>query len=240
MEKTESNHDHLTRAVPPLAALISLIINIVTASVGMSPSIQWIVLPSTIVITVCCVYVVFERSFVMAVRGIAKATKHRRLVPGYFDRFETFVTRLQELCNRCYCDTVPSVLRDFPPLLKGAFRDLPALDHLAGFAAVLHSMLAELPRTKQNLLLAIKWFDLIMHMYDQQCVCEPVKDIQVRLEQGIDDDKRTQCDRLRRKYQDVKFGYIMFREQYAEFARDVNNGFGEAVARIYYERPSEL
>lgn len=240
MEKTESRRDHLTQTVTLLAALISLIIGIVTASAGMSPGVRWIVLPSTVLITVSCVYVVFGRPFVLAAREIAKASRHRRLVPGYFDRFEQSVSRLQQLCNRCYSDTVPSVLRDFPPLLRGSFKDVPELDDLAGFAEALHSMLAELPHTKQNLLLSIKWFDLVLHMYDRQCVCKPVKDIQVRLEQGIDEDKITQCDRLRRKYNDVKLGYVMFREQYAEFARDVNNGFGEAIARVYYERPDDL
>jgi len=240
MEKTQSKGEHFTQTVTLLAALIGLIISIVTAFGGMTPGVQKIALPSTIVITVCCVYAVFGQTGVTAVRTAAKSIKQHHLVPKYFDRFGVFVDRLQPLCDRCHCDNVPSVLRNFPPLLSGTFTDLPIQTHLADFAGALSFMLTTLPRTKRNLVLSVKWFDLVLHTYDRQCICEPVRQIRACLDRGIDDEKRTQCDRLMRDYQKVKLGYVMFREQYAEFARDINKAFAEPIAREYYEKPDEL
>jgi len=240
MEKTQSKGEHFTQTVTLLAALIGLIVSIVTAFGGMTPGVQKILLPSTIVITLCCVYAVFGQTGVVALRTAAKAIRHHHLVPNYFERFGVFVDRLQPLCDRGHCDNIPSVLRNFPPVLSGTFTDLPVQSHLADFARALSLMLTTLPRTKRNLVLSVNWFDLILYMYDRQCICDPVRQIRARLDQGVDDTKRAQCENLTREYQKVKLGYVMFREQYAEFARDLNKAFGEPIAREYYEKPDEL
>ncbi len=240
MEKAQSKGEHFTNTVTLLAALISLIISIIGTLGGMTPGVQRVVLPSTIIITVCCVFAVFGQTGVTTVRTVAKAIRHRRLVPRYFDRFRVFVDRLQPLCDRCHCDSIPSVLRNFPPLLSGTFADLPIQSHLADLAGTLSFMASTSPRTKRNLVLSVKWFDSVLLMYDRQCISEPAKQIRLSLDRGIDAQKKPQCDHVMREYQKVKLGYVMFREQYAEFARDINKAFGEPIAREYYDKPDEL
>jgi hypothetical protein len=240
MEKTQSKGEHFTQTVTLLAALISLIISIVSALGGMTPAVQRILLPSTVVITLCCISAVFGQTGLATARAASKVIRQHHLVPKYFDKFGAFVDRLQPLCDPGRCDNIPSVLRSFPPLLSGIFTDIPIQSQLGDLARTLTSMHIGLAHTKRNLALSVRWFDSILTIYDRQCISGPLREIRVCLDKGIDAGKRAQCDHLIREYQKVKLGYVMFREQYAEFARDINKAFGEPIAREYYEKPDEL
>jgi len=244
MDKTESQHDHLAQTVSLLGSLAGLVVVIVGVIVGvygnLGSRVQLIAILSLVVIAVYSLYMVLGRPSVLAVRRAAKAIREYYLVPRYFAGLELFVERLQRLCDRGYSDNIARILCDFPPLWGGPLIDPPALWHLAGFVDALHFMLSGSRRSKKNLGFLLRWFRLILDMYNRQCVCEPVKQVVNRAEQGLDEDKKLPYERLKRKYQEVKFGYVVFLEDYAKLVRDVNAAFGESMASDCYDRPGEL
>jgi alpha-ketoglutarate-dependent taurine dioxygenase len=94
--------------------------------------------------------------------------------------------------------------------------------------------------SKKDLKSSVMLFQLILHMYNRQCVCEPARQVIMRVGQGLSEDKRQQYEYLKREYQTVRLRYFAFLEDYAGFARDLNRAFGESVAWDCSDRPDEL
>lgn len=240
MSKTESKENRLSPAVSVLGPLISLVAVLVTVYGDLAPGERRIALGALVVMSACSVYAVFGQRCALAVRRTAKAIRQHCLVPRYFGRFESFVERLDRLCDRDYSDNIPHVLRDITQSWRGPFTDLSALDYFRGLVGTLHVSMAHLRRNKSDFELLLRWFGQMLALYNRQFVCEPVNQVLMRLRQGLEEEKKAQYEHLRQEYQKVKLGYVMFLEQYADFARDLNTAFGENIARDYFERPGEL
>jgi hypothetical protein len=240
MEKTESTHDRRAQTIAFLTSFMNLASIIVALSVKSSPAIQIIALVVAVTVAVVGIYTAFGQSLVSAARGTAKAIRHRYVAPTYLDRLAGFVKRLDRLCDRCYTGNPACILCRFPELWGGPFTDPPVLGHAAGFVGVLRLVLSTSRRGKKNLVFSVRWFQLVLDMYNRQCVCEPARQVIIRVEQGLDEGKKLQYERLKREYQKAKLGYVTLLEDYAKFARDLNSAFGESIASDYFERPDEL
>lgn len=240
MEKTESKHDHRAQTISFLASFMSLVSVTVALSVKSSPAIQGVALVVAVTVAAGSTYTAFGQSLVSTGREIAKGLKHRYLAPTYLGRLAGFVERLDRLCDRCYSDNPACILRGFPELWGGAFTEPPVLGHAASFVSALRQVLSASRKSKKDLKSSVMWFQLILDMYNRRCVREPARQVIMHVEQGLKEDKTVQYERLRRKYQKAKLGYITLLEDYAKFARDLNSAFGESIATDYFERPDDL
>jgi hypothetical protein len=236
MENVASKHDRSGQIVALLGPLIGLFTVILAKSADLGTR-AWI--PLTIIAAVS-IYVVFGQTSVGVVRKAGKAIRHYYLVPSYLGDLEGLVKRLKRLCDHSYSDNIPYVLRDYQGLWGSSCRESPAAGYLIGLVDTLLFALSGSRRTKMNLVLSLRWFQLVLNMYDQLCVCEPVREINNHVEQGLEEGKKLRYERLRREYNKTLRGYAAFLEDWAKLVRDMNVAFGETLAGEYFARPEEL
>jgi hypothetical protein len=236
MEKVAAKHDRSGQIVALLGPLIGLVTVILAKSTDLGPS-AWIPL---MLVAVCSAYVVFGQPSVGVLRRALKALGQHYLVPKYLSQLEGLAKRLQRSCDPHYSDNVPYVLRDYQTLWGAPCGDSSVTGYLAGLVSTFLFTLSGSHQSKTNLVVSLRWFGVILDMYNRQCVCEPVREIINHLEQGLDEDKKLRYQRLRREYSKVLHGYVTFLEDCARFARDLNSAFGENLAGEYFQRPDEL
>jgi len=212
----------------------------VAASMKSSPAVRTVALAVAVAVAACSLYVVFGEPFVFAVRRVGKTIREHYFVPRYLSRLEELVKRLQRLCDQNHSDNVACVLCKFPQLWGGSFKDPPGLGHISRFVDALRQMLSSSRRNRKSLVFSLQWFESIVAMYNELCVRDPARQIVIRSEQGLEQDRRLQYERLKREYHKVRLGYLAFLEDYARFSRDLNSAFGETMARDWFERPEEL
>jgi hypothetical protein len=236
MEKVAAKHDRSGQIVALLGPLIGLVTVILAKSTDLGPS-AWIPL---MLVAVCSAYVVFGQPSVGVLRRALKALGQHYLVPKYLSQLEGLAKRLQRSCDPHYSDNVPYVLRDYQTLWGAPCGDSSVTGYLAGLVSTFLFTLSGSHQSKTNLVVSLRWFGVILDMYNRQSVCEPVREIINHLEQGLDEDKKLRYQRLRREYSKVLHGYVTFLEDCARFARDLNSAFGENLAGEYFQRPDEL
>jgi len=157
--------------------------------------------------------------------------KNKLIVKRYFDEFAGFSDRLGELLRDSRCDNVPYVfthLRTMPPELNYP-RSL--IYDLASLLAVFKEAMEKVDRMDFRLL--IKWFNLILRMYNGQLVIQPFRQIR-----NLYKERLTEHDR--ESYEKSRENYIRFLQDYMNFARAINKDFGENVAYDYFEPPGRL
>jgi len=240
MNDTPKKQDRVGPVISVLGPVVSLAAVLVAAYGDLDPGVRRIVLVLLVIIAGCSVYAVLGHCCIRAVQGVAKAIRHHYLVWRYMGRFESFVERLDAFCDRSYCDNIPHVLRDHTQSWNGPFTDLSALERFRELLGTLQRAIFSLPHNKKHFVLFVSLFDWMLAVYNRQFVCQPTREILNRLPSECEGDERSKRERLRREYQKVKLGYVMFLEEYVSFIRDLNNAFGENLARDYFEKPEEF
>lgn len=240
MEQTESKHDWRTQVASlfgPLLGSVSIIIVVTTNS---RPSVQIIALTVAILVAICSLYAVLGRPFVLAVSKTCKATREHFLAPKYLKRLEDFVERLQQFSDRYRAANVACILCKFPPLWDEPFQDPPGLSHITDLLRTLRTMLSGSRRSRKTLVFSLRWFDLIVYMYNDMCVCKPAKKVAIRVEQGLEQEKRREYERQKLEYHKVRSDYLVFLSDYKRVARELNGVFHERIARDWFDTPDEL
>jgi hypothetical protein len=240
MDQKEPKYDRRAQFVNLLGPFTGLVSVIVASFVKSSPAVRTVALIVAGAVAACSVYVVFGQPFIVGVTKVCKAIREHHLAPRYLRNLEELVKRLRQLSDRCHTENVACVLCKFPPLWGGSSQDPPGLGHLVALLNGLCAMLTGSPRNRTSLRLSAQWFDLIVAMYNEMCVCEPARRIAMRCEQGLEQDKRLQYERLKREYHKVRLGYLAFLEDYTRLSRDLNSTFGKHMARAWFEKPDEL
>jgi len=161
-----------------------------------------------------------------------QARKQQSLVNEYFKRFDRLVDRFRERINEDHCDTIPYILKDlqnnpkYPNILPWPQDFRSAFD-------VCHEAMGKLPVTKDNFLILVGWFESIVNLCNEHLICKPVERIRT-----IERDEIP--EHVRENYERCKAIYDRFMDDYMDFAKDMNNEFGETVARAYFEVPKGL
>jgi hypothetical protein len=163
--------------------------------------------------------------------------KHNALARKYFDEFEHFTERFGELLWQSRTVNIPYALRDSQSSQE--FRQVfyPSTDdfynHFRNLLDCFKERLKRFDRTKEYFILLVNEFDTILNMYNEFCLCKPVKEIR-----GIGRDKVK--GGFKEDYKKFKGAYEQFIGNYIGFEKELNREFCKIIFREYFEMPEEL
>ena len=160
-----------------------------------------------------------------------EARKNNALVKKYFDDFELLCDRLGDLLKDNRIDNIPYVftnLRNMPPEF---YYPRSLIYDLANLIAVLKEGMKNVLRSDFRLL--IKCFESILRIYNSQLVLQPFRQIR-----NLYRDKLTEYERD--TYEKSRENYVRFLQDYMNFAKAINKGYGEKIAQDYSEQPGKL
>jgi len=214
--------------IGPLAALLAAII---TVSADLPVVLQYIMVLLLAMIAAVSVYVVFWQQFTRFFKKTKMAIKHHFFTKKYFSKFNMFIDRLGELLRDSRCDNVPYVfihLQNMPPEFNYP-RSL--IYDLANLLVVFKEGMKKV--RKRNFRFLIKWFDLILRVYNSQLVLQPFQQIR-----NLYRNKLTEHDR--EAYERSRENYVRFLQDYENFAKSINKDWGKEVAQDYFDKPGIL
>lgn len=162
-----------------------------------------------------------------------KIKKHNALARKYFNDFTHFTERFGEFLDRGRSDNIPYILRDL--LGNQAFRCVSYLStgDFYNLFNCYKERLKRFDRTKEDFSHLVNEFDTILDMYNEHCVCKPVREIRAIGREKVDEDTKD-------NYKNQKGGYELFLRNYTNFGKKLNKEFGEGIFREYFEMPGEL
>jgi hypothetical protein len=159
--------------------------------------------------------------------------KHNALARKYFDEFAHFTDRFSEFLDQTKKDNIPDALKKL--WNNEAFRCVSFLS-TADFYNLFKcykERLKRFGRTKEDFALLVNEFGTILNMYNEFCVCKPVKEIRAIGREKVDEDTKD-------NYKNQKGGYELFLRNYTDFGKKLKKEFGERIFRDYFEMPEEL
>ena len=137
------------------------------------------------------------------------------------DRGDAILYSITELRNRSGIQAFQRIHFISPHYIKSLVSDIKKA--LENFAEI-----------KETFVLIIEMFDYTVHIYNEYCVCNPIREIR-----EIGRDKVP--EKIRETYNTNREAYIRFLESYTNFVKKVNKQFGEDLLRTsYYEKPEVL
>ena len=217
-----------------IVALIGLLITIIAAHSLFAPLIfESIVGVLVVLIVTVTVYGVFGQRLIKFNKKRAMAKKHHVLTQEYFKKFKTLVERFRERLYEDHHDTIPFIIRQ---LENDNPKYVNILPHPQGFKSavdVCHEAMGRLHLTNGNFLILVGWFESIVNLCNEHLICKPVEKMRILRQEGIRED-------ISEDYERCKAIYDRFLDDYMDFAKDMNNQFGEKVARTYFEVPKGL
>ncbi len=166
-----------------------------------------------------------------------KIKKHNALARKYFNEFEHFTERFGELLWQSTTVNIPHALRDSQSSQK--FRQVfyPSThdfyNHFRDLLDCFKERLKRFDRTKEDFILLVNEFDTILNMYNEFCLCKPIKEIR-----GIGRDKVKES--FKEDYKKFKGAYERFIGDYTDFEKKLNKEFGKIIFREHFEMPEEL
>ena len=217
-----------------IVALIGLLITIIAAHSLFAPLMfESIVGVLVVLIVTVTVYGVFGQRLIKFSKKRALAKKHRVLAQEYFKKFDRLVDRFRDLINEDHRDTIPFILRQ---LENGNPKYVNILPHPQNFKSavdVCDGAKGKLPVTKDNFLILVGWFESIVNLCNEHLIRKPIEEIRRRGVDGIP-------EHISEDYGRCEVIYDRFLDDYMDFAKDMNNKFGETVARAYFEVPKGI
>lgn len=159
--------------------------------------------------------------------------KHNALARKYFDEFAHFTDRFGEFLDQTKDENIPDALKEL--WNNEAFRCVSFLS-TADFYNLFKcykERLKRFGRTKEDFALLVNEFGTILNMYNEFCVCKPVKEIRAIGREKVE-------ERTKEDYRKQKGAYERFIWDYIGFVKKLNKEFGERIFRDYFELPEEL
>lgn len=220
----------LISKIGPLAGLLIIII----AAHSLFPTIMF---QSIVVVLIALIvfvngYEVFGQSVIEFVKKKRMAKKHRILTKKYYEKFNKIVDRFVELIKEDRSDTILYILNKLQSNTKYAAILTSNQDFRRAFE-VFYGSMGKLPRTKENFLILVRWFESIVNLCNEHLICRPVEQIRTIGREGVP-------EQAREDYERCKAIYDRFMDNYMDFAKDVNKQFAENVARDYFQVPKGL
>ena len=168
--------------------------------------------------------------FIKKKKGIRK---HNDLARKYFDEFAHFTERFSEFLDQTKKDNIPDALKKL--WNNEAFRCVSFLStgDFYNLFECYKERLKRFDRTKEDFSLLVNEFDTILDMYNEHCVCKPVREIRAIGREKADEDTKD-------NYKKQKGGYELFLRDYWAFGKKLNKEFGERIFRGDFEMPGEL
>ena len=160
-----------------------------------------------------------------------EARKNNALVKKYFDDFELLCDRLGDLLKDNRIDNIPYVYINFRSIPPEFNYPRSLIYDLANLLAVLKEGMKNVLRSDFRLL--IKCFESILRIYNSQLVLQPFQQIR-----NLYRDKLTEYERD--TYEKSRENYVRFLQDYMNFAKAINKGYGEKIAQDYFEQPGKL
>jgi len=163
--------------------------------------------------------------------------KHNALAKKYFDTFERFTKKFGELLWESKTVNIPDALRDSQSSQE--FRQVFYLsadvifNHFRDLLDCFKERRKRFDRTKEDFILLVNEFDIILNMYNEFYLCKPVKEIR-----GIGRDKFKES--FKEDYKKFKGAYERFIGNYTDFEKELNEEFDKMVFREDFEMPREL
>ena len=163
--------------------------------------------------------------------------KYNALARKYFDKFELFTERFGELLWQSRTVNIPDALRDSQSSQE--FRQVFYLsadvifNHFRDLLDCFKERRKRFDRTKEDFILLVNEFDIILNMYNEFYLCKPVKEIR-----GIGRDKFKES--FKEDYKKFKGAYERFIGNYTDFEKELNKEFDKMIFREYFEMPGEL
>jgi len=233
MMNEKSKDKKTVHMVSIIGVLVGLLIVIITAHSLFPPIMFWsIVVVLVALVVVVNGYGVFGQPVIEFVKKKRIAKKHRILTKKYSENFNKLVDRFGELIKEDHLNTILYILNKLRSNTKYA-AILPSHQGFRRAFDVFYGEMGKLPRTKENFLLLVKWFESIVNLCNEHLICKPVERIRT-----IGRDEIPQ--QLREDYERCKVIYDRFIDDYMDFAKDMNKQFAEKVARDYFQVPKEL
>ena len=184
-----------------------------------------------LIILVWIIYVLITSLFINILRKLQAARKNKILAKKYFDDFAQFVDRLEDLLRDRHVDNMPYVfnsLRNMPPEFN---YPISLIYDLANLLAIFQEAMKKVHR--RNFRLLIKWFDLILQVYNSQLVLQPLQQIRNLYRERLNEHERE-------AYEKSRENYVRFLQDYTNFAKAINKDWGKEIARDYFDKPGIL
>ena len=162
---------------------------------------------------------------------------HKALAIKYFDKFELLTEMFSGLLWQSKTVNIPDALRDSQSSQE--FRQVFYLsadvifNHFRDLLDCFKERRKRFDRTKEDFILLVNEFDIILNMYNEFYLCKPVKEIR-----GIGRDKFKES--FKEDYKKFKGAYERFIGNYTYFEKELNKEFGKMIFREYFEMPGEL
>jgi hypothetical protein len=219
----------LISKIGPLAGLLAAAITVFS---NLPIMLQYIMVLLLALITFVSIYAVFGEPVIKFVKKKRMAKKHRILTKKYSEKFNKIVDRFVELIKEDHSDTILYILNKLRSNTKYA-AILPSHQGFRRAYDVFYGSMGKLPRTKENFLILVRWFESIVNLCNEHLICRPVERIRTIGREGIP-------EHVREDYERCKAIYDRFIDDYMDFAKDMNKQFAENVARDYFQVPKGL
>lgn len=228
----ESKLSHTVAIIAPLAGLIATIIA-TRSDVPLLLKGSMVVL--LVIILIISLYEVLLKPLLYHCKRRVEEKKQTILAKKYSPPFKRFVDRFADLTNIDHCDTILYFLNQVQQkICKPKFENiLPSPFAFRRIFEVFNDAAENLPTSKENFFLLIKWFESIFNLYNEHLICKPIDEMRKSGTVEIP-------DYTKENYKKCKFGYDKFIVEYMDFAKEINKDFGDRVARDYFQRPKEL
>ena len=230
----ESRDKRIVYMASIIIALVGLLITIISKNSLFSQLMfRSIVVVFVVLIVTVTVYGIFWQPLIKFVKKKSMAKKHRVLAQEYFKKFDRLVDRSRDLINEDHHDTIPFIIRQ---LENGNPKYVNILPHPQDFKSAVDTCrwaMGKLHVTKDNFLVLLGWFESVMNLCNELLIRKPIEEIR---KIGVDEIREDIIE----NYERCKAIYDRFLDDYMDFAKDMNNKFGERVARDYFEVPKGL
>lgn len=238
MDESESKRDKdvILKRVAAVSAIVASLITIITkvlSIVGYVPQVLFkaFLILTLLIILVWIIYVSMAPFFTRALRKWKKVRKNKFIFKRYFDDFELLCDRLGDLLKDNRIDNIPYVYINFRSIPPQFNYPRSLIYDLANLLAVLKEGMKNVLRSDFRLL--IKCFESVLRMYNSQLVLQPFQQIR-----NLYRDKLTEYERD--TYEKSRENYVRFLQDYMNFAKAINKGYGEKIAQDYFEQPGKL
>ncbi len=230
----ESRDRRIVYVASIIGALVTLLITIIAAH-NHFPSLMFYSIVAVLLVLIVIVngYGIFGQPLLKFSKKKAMAKKHRVLTQEYFKKFKKLVERFRERMYEDHCDTIPYILRSLANHNPKYANVLPFPQRFTEAIDTCHEAMGKLPATKDNFLVLVGWFESIVGLCNDHLIRKPIDEIRRIGQDGIRED-------IWEDYERCKALYDRFLDDYMDFAKDMNNHFGETVARAYFEVPKGL
>jgi hypothetical protein len=151
------------------------------------------------------------------------------LAEQQFPVFKELLERFKEFTAPNRSDNIPYIAEEFSGVR------MFSISEINDFLSIYEECMKDIDKPWKKLFLSIKCFEWILSIYNEYCICKPIKAIG---ELDVEYDQKK--EKYRKNYGKYKRKYLSFIDDYVKFAKKMNSEYSIGRFGEYFEEPEDF